>query len=135
MGCVFSDRTHVPLTCAATGLIRGWVSPLAGAWKQLCSPDCLRGSDSAPEIRESCRGIAGVAPLIPPFPPRMSFSWFVRALMFISLGMSSPAPSHRFHTFLLANLTVLLPAAESEPGVRDPWRPCYCYCWCGCSLA
>lgn len=52
----------------------------------------------------------------------------VRALMFISAGMSSPALSHRFHTFLLANLTVLLPAAESEPGVRDPQRQCYRYC-------
>lgn len=37
--------------------------------------------------------------------------------MFISLGMPSPALSHRFHTFLLANLTVLLPAAERRPGV------------------
>lgn len=41
------------------------------------------------------------------------FFLVVRALMFISPGMSSPALSHRFHTFLLANLTVLLPAAES----------------------
>lgn len=40
--------------------------------------------------------------------------------MFISLGMSSPAHRRRFHTFLLANLTVLLPAAEGKPGVRDP---------------
>lgn len=40
--------------------------------------------------------------------------------MFISLGMSSPAHCRRFHTFLLANLTVLLPAAEGELGVRDP---------------
>ena len=61
-------------------------------------------------------------------PPRMSLFLVVRALMFISPGMSSPALSHRFHTFLLANLTVLLPAAESEPGVRDPPRQCYCYC-------
>lgn len=47
----------------------------------------------------------------------MSFSWLDEALMFISPGISAPALSHRFHTFLLANLTVLLPAAESEPGV------------------
>lgn len=65
---------------------------------------------------------------VPPFPPRTSSFLVVRALMFISPGMSSPALSHRFHTFLLANLTVLLPAAESEPGVRDPQRQCYCYC-------
>lgn len=39
--------------------------------------------------------------------------------MFISLGMPSPARSHRFHTFLLANLTVLLPAAERRPAVGN----------------
>lgn len=53
--------------------------------------------------------------------PRSAFSsshgffLVVRALMFIFPGMSSPAQSHRFHTFLLANSTVLLPAAEREP--------------------
>lgn len=63
MWAVYSlTEAHVPLTCTATGLIRGWVSLLSGAWKQLCSPDCLRGSDSAPEIRELRRGIAGAAP-------------------------------------------------------------------------
>lgn len=78
-------------------------------------------SDSVPGISGRRRGIAA-APLSPPafFPPRISFSCVVRALMFISLGVSSPAQSRRFHTFLLANSTVLLPAAEGEPGAGDP---------------
>lgn len=94
----------------------------------LCSSRflCLKSENCAVELAEQ------LSP-VPPFPPHMSFSWFVRALMFISPGMSSPALSHRFHTFLLANLTVLLPAAESEPGVGESREQC-CYCCCCCLL-
>lgn len=128
VGCVSSDRSS-----CSFDLCCHWLDPRPGLAVQrsietTLLADCLRGSDSAPENQRIAPWNWRSSSPVPPFPPRMSFSWFVRALMFISLGMSSPALSHRFHTFLLANLTALLPAAESEPGVRDPRRQCYCCC-------
>lgn len=112
-------EAHVLLTRAATGLIWGWVSPLNGAEKQLCSLTVCAAPIPRLKITESRRRIGGAALPVPPFfffffpSSHEPFFLVVRALMFISPGMSSPALSHRFHTFLLANLTVLLPAAES----------------------
>lgn len=81
-------------------------------------PDCvcaalilrLKSEDCAAELVEQLCNSA--------FSSSHELFLVVGALMFISPGMSSPALSHRFHTFLLANLTVLLPAAEREPGVE-----------------
>lgn len=127
-GCVSSDRSSCSfdLCCHWLDLRLG----LGVQWSRETTllSDCLFSSDSAPEIGESRRRIGGAALPFRLFLLAWAFSWFVRALMFIPPGMSSPALSHRFHTFLLANLTVLLPAAESEPGVRESQRQCYCYC-------
>lgn len=57
MGAVYPlTEAHVLLTCAATGLIGGWLSVFNGAQKQLCSL-----AVSVPEIGELRRRIGGAA--------------------------------------------------------------------------
>jgi len=125
-------EAHVLSTCAATGLIGGWVSVFTGVEKQLYPPTVraapilrLKSEDRAVESARQ--------PACSAFSSSHKLFLVVRVLMFISPGVSSPALSHRFHTFLLANLTVLLPAAESEPGVGESERQSYCRCKCCCS--
>lgn len=123
-------EAHVLSTCAASGLIGGWVSLLSGVRKQLYSVfavSVLRLESKNPAV-ELARQLLRSA-----FSSSHELFLVARGLMFIPPGMSSPALSHRFHTFLLANLTVLLPAAESQPGMGE--SPFYCCCrQCCCSL-
>lgn len=99
----------------------GWLWLLSRAQEQPCfsvsvTPLILR-LESADGGVEPLRRRSPLLPL--PSSPRL-FLLRASADVYFSWRVLAGAEPRRFHTFLLANSTVLLPAAEGEPGAGDP---------------
>ena len=104
------QRREAGPVAARPGGLRRRAGPADRSW---CSSLWSRHRAGAEAAEAGGSGAAPAAALCSAFLLLLllSSSWLLPGLM------AFPLP---FGTFLLANLTVLLPAAEGEPGVRDP---------------